>query len=490
TRRFSLAESAFVGDRLDELVAEPREQVVDFLRICSRSRDMLPGSLTLKRDDEPVPCRAEGAVFAPRGKDEPAQILIRLRSKATISSRVAALNRRLDEQERDLVCRRRAESELRRRAESLVAELRRKDDHLAVLAHELRNPLAPINNGLQVLDQPGVPEAIAGQCRRIMRRQVRQLTRLADDLLDLVRLRCGKLQVRCEPLDLSTHVSEALESSRSILDERGHVLHYSGKPGVVVSADPARIEQVLVNLLSNAARFTDPGGQIRVRVDVEGNEAVLRVRDSGTGIPAEMLEEIFTPFGPGGRSFTASTRGLGIGLSVVRQIVALHGGTVTASSPGRGLGSEFTVRLPRLGPRAAARLPESPPPVTAARSLRVLAVDDSRDAADSFAIMLTLQGHQARVAYDGPSALELARVLRPEVALINLAMPEMDGFQLAEELLRMLKERPPVLVALTGFALEDVQRSRDAGFSHHLAKPVSPDLLNQLLNELALRPAL
>jgi CheY-like chemotaxis protein len=203
-----------------------------------------------------------------------------------------------------------------------------------------------------------------------------------------------------------------------------------------------------------------------------------------------MLEEIFTPFGQGGRSITASPRGLGIGLSVVREIVDLHGGTVTAGSAGRGLGSEFKVRLPRLAAPAVPALPESLTPVVAIRPLRVLAVDDSRDAADLLAIMLTMQGHQARVAYDGPSGIELARQLRPEVALINLAMPEMDGFQLAEELRRLSKERPPVLVALTGFGLEDIHRSREAGFSHHLVKPVSPDLLGQLLNELAHRPAL
>jgi CheY-like chemotaxis protein len=275
-----------------------------------------------------------------------------------------------------------------------------------------------------------------------------------------------------------------------MLEERRHALQFTPKPNVIVSADPVRVEQVVVNLLSNAAQFTDPGGQIRVRVEVEGNEAVISVRDNGAGIPAEMLEDIFKPFGQGGRSFSASARGLGIGLSVVREIVELHGGSVTAGSSGRGLGSEFKVRLARLRGASAVALPESPTPVVAVRPLRVLAVDDSRDAADSLAIMLTMQGHQARVAYDGPSGIELARQIRPEVALINLAMPEMDGFQLAEELLRTSTGRPPVLVALTGFGLEDLQRSRQAGFSHHLVKPVSPDLLGQLLNELSHRPPL
>ncbi len=451
---------------------------------------MLPTSLTLKRDGEPVPCRVDGAVFAPRTGREPAQILLRLRPKATVHGHFMALSRRLDEQARELAGRRRLENDTHRRTEVLVAELRRKDEHLSVLAHELRNPLSPINNCLQVLEQPGLPDAIATQCRRIILRQVRHLARLADDLLDVVRLRHGQLQIRREPLDLSARVGEILEASRPMLEERSHTLRFSAAPNVVVSADPVRIEQVVVNLLSNAIKFTSAGGEIRVRVDTDGGDAVLTVSDTGAGVAAELLDEIFTPFFHAGSPLAAAPSGLGIGLSIVRHIVGLHGGTVTASSCGRGLGSEFTVRLPRANMSAMAFAPEAQAPAAAARSLRVLAVDDSRDAADSLAIMLTLQGHQARVAYDGPSGLELSRVLRPEVALIDLAMPEMDGFQLAEELHRQLKERTPVMVALTGFALEDVQRSRNAGFSHHLVKPVSPDLLHQLLNELARRPAL
>jgi signal transduction histidine kinase/CheY-like chemotaxis protein len=489
-RRFGLPAPTLVGRRLDELVAEPPDRVTDYLRLCSRGRDMLPGSLTLRRGCESVPCRAEGAVFRPRCGDEPAQILLRLRPRTTTHERFMALSRRFSEQSRELVRHGRREAEARHRAEALAADVRRNDEHLSVLAHEIRNPLAPINNGLQVLEQAGLPEAIAGQCRRILRRQVRQLARLADDLLDLAWLRHGRLQVRREPLDLSALVADILEACRPLLEERRHALRYSPKPGVVVSADPVRLEQILVNLISNAARFTEPGGEIRVRVATDGNDALLTVRDTGAGIPAELLEEIFTPFGPPSRKPLGSApAGLGIGLSIARHLVALHGGTLTASSPGRGLGSEFTMRVPRLtGPTAQAPGEESAPAV-AVRPLRVLVVDDSRDAADSFAIMLTLQGHRARVAYDGPTGLELARLLRPEVALINLAMPEMDGFQLAQELRRQTIERPPVLVALTGFGLEDVQRSRDAGFSHHLVKPVSPNLLHQLLNELARRPA-
>ncbi len=390
----------------------------------------------------------------------------------------------------DINRRKALEADLQRHAEQLAEAGRRKDEFLAVLAHELRNPLAPIRNALHILEQPAAPPDVAASARQMMGRQIRNLTRLIDDLLDVSRIARGKVELRKEPLDLAAVVSRTLEAARPRLEERRLEVDFALPPQPVsVEADPVRLEQVFANLLDNAAKFTEPGGRVGVRVEAPGGEALVRVTDTGAGIPPEMLQRIFEPFTHVDRSRSgASQWGLGIGLALVRSLTSLHGGAVEAHSGGPGQGSEFVVRLPLLRQETQASSPagaaqESP----AVGPLRVLVVDDSRDAADSLAMMLRLAGHDVRTAYGGPEALEVARQFRPRLALLDLGMPGMDGYEVARRLSRQSQAECPVLVALTGWGQEeDRRRSGEAGFQEHLVKPVEPDALARVMARIAL----
>jgi CheY-like chemotaxis protein len=323
----------------------------------------------------------------------------------------------------------------------------------------------------------------------MMGRQIRNLTRLIDDLLDVSRIARGKIELHREALDLAALVARTLEGVRPRLEERRLGLDLAWPPHPVrVEADPVRLEQVFTNLLDNAAKFTEPGGRVGVRVETTEGEAVVRVSDTGVGIPPEMLGHIFEPFTHVERSRSGPSQwGLGIGLTLVRSLVVLHGGRVEAHSGGIGTGSEFVVRLPLM--------PEERPPEPAARAedetlaggpLRILVVDDSRDAADSLAILLRLAGHDVRTAYGGPEALQIAGHFRPRLVLLDLGMPGMDGYEVARRLRQGPSAAMTVLVALTGWGQdEDRRRSREAGFQHHLVKPVEPDALAKLVSLIA-----
>jgi two-component system CheB/CheR fusion protein len=385
----------------------------------------------------------------------------------------------------DVTERRRLEEELRRQAQRLADADRRKDEFLAMLGHELRNPLTPLSAALHLLrrDAPDRERFLD-----MADRQVAQLVRLVDDLLDVARITQGKISLQKEPIALADVVMRAVDTARPLIESRGHTLTVSLPPAPLrMEADGARIAQVLGNLLGNAAKFTPPGGSIWLTGERFGDEVVLRVRDTGAGLPTALVPHVFDLFVQGDGSPESTPGGLGIGLTIVRRLVELHGGRVEARSAGPGQGSEFVLHLPAL----PVALVEPPPRIvpTGRRlpsGLRVLIVEDNMDAAESLAATLGLWGHDVRLAFDGPSALELAEGWAPGLILSDLGLPGMSGYELA----RRLRVEPAfgavVLVALSGFGREeDKRRALEAGFDHHFAKPCPLELLEDLLERVA-----
>jgi signal transduction histidine kinase/response regulator RpfG family c-di-GMP phosphodiesterase len=358
---------------------------------------------------------------------------------------------------------------------------RGKDEFLAMLAHELRNPLAPVLNAVHVL-RLGARGADAESAQEMIERQTRHMARLVDDLLDVSRITRGKIQLRPEPVELSVVIGRAVDSTRPLLDERRHTVEVRVGPApVLVLADATRVEQVLSNLLNNAAKYTEPGGRITLTAVAEGKEAVVRVRDTGIGIDRAMLPHVFDLFMQAHSTLDRAQGGLGIGLTLVRRLVELHGGTIEAHSAGLGQGSEFVVRLPLLE-QAAPQERAAGPAAGKPRAQRVLVVDDNRDAAESLALLLRLDGHDVRVAHDGPAALEAAAAFGPEVVLLDIGLPRMSGHEVAARLLQQPHPGRCLLVAMTGYGQdEDRRRSHEAGFHHHLVKPVDPQTLRDLL---------
>lgn len=370
--------------------------------------------------------------------------------------------------------------------EALRMADQRKDEFLAMLAHELRNPLAPIRTAVRILEMQGPADARQQEQRRIIDRQVANMARLLDDLLNVSRLTRGTVLLQREPLDLGRVVQETLDACQTMLRERDQDLGLRLPDGpVLVYADRVRVEQVVMNLVTNASRYSEPGSRITVRVAQENEEAVIRVQDTGRGISPELLPHLFDLFFQAERGISRTEGGLGIGLTMVRSLVEMHGGRVEAFSDGPGRGSEFVVRLPLapdapLPDRASETPSVSPSAGTAPGRLRVLVVDDVPDNAQTLAELLDLWGHDAQAVFSGPRALEVVAQFSPHVVFLDLGMPEMDGFTVA----RALRQRYPhlVLVALTGYGQErDRQRTREAGFDHHLTKPVDPDDVQQLL---------
>ena len=380
-------------------------------------------------------------------------------------------------------------TERRQAQEALRQANRLKDEFLAMLAHELRNPLAPISNALHIMKQPGADAAIRAQVRDMAERQVRHMARLLDDLLDVSRISRGKITLRPETVDVAAVASRTVEAQRPLAEERRHELTVSLPPEPVwMVADPTRLEQVLSNLLNNSVKYTDPGGHIRLTVQRSPGEVVIRVLDDGIGISPDMLPRVFDVFVQAERRLDRSQGGVGIGLTLVRRLVELHGGTVEAHSRGLGQGSEFVVRLPALdGERAAPPGGTEAPhaPTAALSSRRVLVVDDNEDAAESLAVLLRMQGQDVQVASNGPAALELAEAFRPQVVFLDIGMPGMDGYEVARRLRALPQLGDVVLIAQTGWGQEDDRRlSREAGFDEHLVKPTDPAALRSLLEAL------
>jgi len=360
---------------------------------------------------------------------------------------------------------------------------RRKDEFLAMLSHELRNPLAPIVNAVQLLRLQPNEGLIQQNARTIIERQLAQLTRLVDDLMEVSRITTGRVQLRPERIVVNGIVERAVETACPLIDQHNHELTVSLSPEPIwLNADAARLEQVVVNLLTNAAKYTPDGGRIALSVQQEGDDCVLRVRDSGVGIAPELLPHIFDLFTQAERSLDRSQGGLGIGLALVKSLVELHQGRMEAVSA-LGHGSEFVVRLPVV--LAAAEQSASTPLVLdrpTGVSLRVLVVDDNVDAAESLAELLTAYGHDVRTAYTGPTAVAAASDYGPNVVLLDIGLPELDGYQVAQRIRQSPAHKHTVLVAMTGYGQDaDRLRSREAGFDHHLVKPADFDEVQKIL---------
>jgi PAS domain S-box-containing protein len=614
-----LSPGVFQGRRLQDLAAESDEEVGSFLKACSRTRQLTPGSLTLLGPHGPLRYRAEGALFVPRNDGLPALVLVRLRPREAALRQFLALNERIEALHReigrrkqteddlriqrewlrvtlesigdaviatdtegcvtfmnptaarltgwpeaetkglplhevfrivneetrgtvespvakvlregtiaglanhtiliardgteipiddsaapirdrkggilgvvlifhDILERRNLERELRQRADRLAEADRRKDEFLAMLSHELRNPLAPIRNALHILGMPEADPALAQRAWETMERQIRHMVRLVDDLLDVSRITRGKVQLRKEEVDLASVAVRAGEAFRPLAEDKGCelIVRVPAMP-VPLDADPVRLDQVLSNLLNNAVKFTGPGDRIWLDVESDGDVAIARVRDTGVGIPADLLPGVFELFVQVDPEIDRSQGGLGIGLTLVRSLVEMHGGRVAAHSEGVGRGTEIEVRLP-----LAARVEREPVDVELPRSRqlsglprRVLVVDDNQDAAESVALLLELWGHHVRIAYDGRSALKEAPDFLPEVILLDIGLPGLDGYEVARQLRRDSRLDRALLIAMTGYGQDrDRLRSLDAGFSHHLVKPVDPAILRELLAQI------
>ncbi|CAN5522613.1 hypothetical protein BH09VER1_BH09VER1_50410 [soil metagenome] len=377
----------------------------------------------------------------------------------------------------------RQRDELKAYADALTEADHRKDEFLAVLAHELRNPLTPIRNGLQIM-RMSQDEAIAEEIRAMMDRQVTHLVRLIDDLLDVSRVSRGKIDLRKDHVTVQTAVQAALEASRPAIEAGGHALALEiPEEELWLDADLTRISQVLSNILNNAAKYTPKGGRITLGVVRDEAQVAISISDNGLGIPREMLPkifELFTQVENGERS----RGGLGIGLALARQLIGMHDGSIEAQSPGAGQGSIFTVRLPLLKTGTPSLTVEAPTS-SAVRPLNILIVDDNVSSAETASHLLGLVGHHTTIAFDGPSALETARRIHPEVVLLDIGLPGLTGYEVCRELRQDPSFRETLFIAQTGWGQErDRQKSQEAGFDHHLTKPVNFTELSTLLEKV------
>ena len=371
----------------------------------------------------------------------------------------------------------------------IQAEDRRKDEFLAMLAHELRNPLAPISNAVHILQMSEKDPAKLKWAIEVIGRQLRQLVRLVDDLLDVSRITRGKIELKIESIDATQVVAAAIETSRPFVDALEHSLTVLLPPEpLLVKGDFARVAQILANLINNAAKYTNEGGRIAVTAAREGANVVFRVRDTGIGIPADLLSSIFEPFTQIDRTLARSQGGLGIGLTLVRRLVEMQGGRVFASSDGPDQGSEFTVSLPAASPaqRAKSDSGESGRTAAAALDLCVLVVDDNHDVAESTAVLLRLAGCEVHLAHDGEEALRLVPRVRPDAVLLDIGLPRMNGYEVAERIRSDPENRSILIVAVSGYGQQEHRlRSKQAGFDQHVVKPIDPTALAGLLAALS-----
>jgi two-component system CheB/CheR fusion protein len=382
-------------------------------------------------------------------------------------------------------------------ADKLRESDRRKDEFLAMLAHELRNPLGAIRSALATIQHPERSDTHARRGHEVIERQTNHLSRLIEDLLDVGRIAHDKIELRREPIQLTEAVNAAIDALRPLVEQAGHALEVAlpSEP-LPLSADRVRLTQVFLNLLDNAIKFTPRGGRITVAAERSGDEVTVRVADSGSGMPLEALPLIFDMFYQGDRSLERKDGGLGLGLTLARRLVELHGGRIDAASAGSGRGSEFVVSLPLERGRGAAEAPAAAPSRPPAKSRkaskvpcrRVLVADDNQDGAESLALLLRLNGHEAEIAHDGQEAVELAERFRPDVALLDIGMPRLNGYDAARRIRELPWGKDVLLIAATGWAqAEDRKRTEEAGFDAHLVKPVEPKLLLDLVTGRATR---
>jgi PAS domain S-box-containing protein len=382
---------------------------------------------------------------------------------------------------RDITDRKLAEE----RTYQLLAQLQeadqRKDEFLAVLAHELRNPLAPLRNMLEIMKRGDGDGRLIEEAQSTLERQLGQIVRLVDDLLDVSRISRGKLALRKERVELASVIQQSLEACRPLAESAAHQLDVSLPPEpIYLHADPARLAQVFGNLLNNACKYTEPGGRIWLTAQRRANDVVVNVKDSGVGIPGDKLASVFEMFAQLDRSLERSQGGLGIGLTLVKRLVELHGGSVAAYSQGPGLGSEFVVRLPIAIEQTSVQTTSAEPAPTTGR--RILVVDDNRDAATTLATLLKLTGNQTQTAHDGLEAVEAAETFHPDVILLDIGLPKLNGYDVCRRIRQQPWGKNTVLVALTGWGQdEDRRQSKDAGFDHHMVKPMDLAALTKLL---------
>jgi signal transduction histidine kinase/CheY-like chemotaxis protein len=435
------------GRQLTDFVTDPPELVLQYVSARARGEQATLPSLTLRpKSGAPIVFRAEAAAYRPRTPSPPL-ILMRLLPRADTPAAV--------------------------------------DDLLAILAHELRNPLAPIRNSMQIMQASEGDVGTMSAARVIVERQIKHLSRLIDDLLDISRITHGKIELRPEPTDLSHVIHMALEIARPLLEGKQHPLQIDlAREGMTLIADPNRLAQVFANLLNNASKYSAAGAPIRIDARVEGDQAVVKVIDHGIGIPVNMLERIFGLFEQVDRTGTGTHDGLGMGLTLARRIVDLHGGSVVAFSEGKDRGSQFTVRLPLAAqPEGAISLAPPEHATSPERRLRILVADDNRDAAQTLAMLLRLDGHDVRAASDGAEALTIGDAFHPHLLLLDIGMPVLDGYETA----RQVRERPwgrsAHLVALTGWGQDSDRRNAlKAGFQYHLVKPAEPEALRAVID--------
>ncbi len=370
-------------------------------------------------------------------------------------------------------------------AEAALKEAdRRKDEFLATLAHELRNPLAPVRNAVEVLRMkgPDIPEL--HWARDIIDRQTQAMTRLIDDLMDISRINQGKIELKREQIQLAKIVQGAVETSRPLIEEMGHKLTVTLPPvHVIVDADLTRLAQVFLNLLNNAAKYTERGGRIDLRAELQGSDVVMSVTDTGIGIPADKLPTLFEMFSQVEVALSRSQGGLGIGLCLVKRLVEMHGGSVEAKSGGPGQGSEFVVRLPIVVEQTyPSQASDDSDKVQPTSDLRILVVDDNRDAAESLAMLLKMMGNDIHTAYDGEEAVAAAGKFRPHVVLCDIGLPKLNGYEACRQMKAQAWDKKMILIAVTGWGQDnDRRKSQEAGFDHHMVKPVDPQALMKLL---------
>jgi PAS domain S-box-containing protein len=384
---------------------------------------------------------------------------------------------------RDLSERKWLEEALRFRAEQLAEADRRKDAFLAMLGHELRNPLAPIRNAAEMMRRRQLADPMLQWIHGVIERQAEHLARLVDDLLDIGRINQDKITLRRQPVALSVIVRQAIETTRPQIEERRHLLATDlPEEPVWVDADPTRLTQVLANLLNNAAKYTDPGGRIMLHAErEEGGTVAISVRDTGSGISADLLPRVFEPFIQADTTLERTQGGLGIGLTLVRRLTELHGGRVEVHSEGPGMGSEFVVHLPTVA-APVVEPPDAQKQAPGPTSRRVLVVDDNADAARSLASVLEMLGHQIRTVFDGAAAVAAVQEERPEVVILDIGLPKMDGYEVARRIRSVPGGKDMMLIALTGYGQsEDKRRAQEAGFDDHLVKPVDPGILERLI---------
>jgi len=374
----------------------------------------------------------------------------------------------------------------KRGEDALLQADRAKNEFLATLAHELRNPLAPICNAAQILHLKGVLPPDLRWTVEVIDRQTKQMTRLVDDLLDVARITGNKLELRKERVQLAEVILTAVETSRPLVEACRHELRVSVPPEpLFVHADITRLSQVISNLLNNAAKYTDPGGKIWLAVERQGSDAVISVRDNGIGLSADMIQNVFEMFTQAQVPVDRPQSGLGIGLALVKRLVEMHGGTISVKSGGLGQGSEFTVRLPVVIEASQTASPTRSEDGMPTSSLRVLVVDDNRDAASTLGMLLRITGNDVRTAHDGEEAVVVYDSFRPDVVLMDIGLPKLNGYQAAEQIRQRPMARSTVLVALSGWGQDaDRDRSKQAGFDQHLVKPVDPKALMRMLASL------